>query len=134
MNPIRAASLANSMVAALSAAALTGFFHLNRGVIAVPIVLTFGAFSALVAYLLVYLVARHRAGSKKPVLGAIRGAALGLVTFLIAAISHTAFFPGQGGFFASIVPVLLIGLAMFGWGVAIIGACMGALCERRYFA
>jgi len=64
----------------------------------------------------------------------MRGAFLSVVTFLIAVVGHTAFFPGQGGFFVSLIPVMLIGLAMFGWGIAIVGACVGVFCERRYFA
>jgi hypothetical protein len=96
--------------------------------------LSFGALSALAAYALVYRVAHRRFEKKKPVLGAMRGASLGVATFLIAVIGHTAFFPGRGGFFISLVPITLTGLAMFGWGVAIIGAFVGRFCEHRYFA
>lgn len=134
MSPVIAASKANAIVAAISGGLLTGFFHHNSGISAVPIAFAFGVFSALVAYLLVYQVARRRVAGNKPVLGAMRGAALAVATFVVATIGHTALFPGQGGFLASLLPVLLIGLAMFGWGVAIVGACMGALCERYYFA
>jgi hypothetical protein len=83
MHPVRAASLVISLVAGLSGATLTGFFHHNSGAIAVPIAFAFGAFSALVAYLLVYRVAHRRVRTHKPVLGAMRGAILGVVTFLI---------------------------------------------------
>lgn len=134
MSPVHAASRATAIVAGLSGGVLTWLFHSNSGSVAVLFGLSFGALSALVAYALVYRVARLRFENKTPVLGAMRGAALSVATFLIAVLSHTVFFPGQGGFLVSLGPVLFISLAMFGWGVAIIGAFVGAFCERRYFA
>lgn len=133
MGPVHSASRATALAAGIFGSLLTWLFHQPSGVIAMFIGAAFGAVSALVAYALVYRVALRRLENNKPVLGAIRGAALGIATFLIAVIVHTAFFPGRGGFFVSLVPILLIGLAMFGWGVAIVGACLGLFCERRYF-
>lgn len=133
VGPIHAASRATALAAGFFGSILTWLFHYPSGAIAVFIGVAFGAVSALVAYALVYRVALRRLKNKKPVLGAIRGAALGIATFLIAVIGHTAFFQGRGGFFVSLVPIILIGLAMFGLGVAIVGACLGLFCERRYF-
>lgn len=134
MSPVHAASRATAIVAGIFGGMLTWYFHSDSGSISVLVGLSFGALSALVAYVLVYRGTRRRFENKKPVLGAMRGTALGVATFLIAVICHTVFFPGRGGFFVSLVPILLIGLAMFGWGVAIIGAFVGWFCERRYFA
>ncbi len=134
MSPVHAASRDTAIAAGIIGGLLTWLFHRNAGAIAASVGMAFGALSALVAYALVYHVARRRLGNKKPVLGALRGAVLGVATFLIAVISHTAFFQGQGGFFVSLVPVMLVGLAMFGRGLAIVGACVGVFCERRHFA
>ena len=134
MSPVHAASRATAIVAGISGGLLTWYFHSDSGSISVLYGWSFGALSALVAYVLVHRGTRRRFENKKPVLGAMRGAASGVSTFLIAVISHTVFFPGRGGFFVSLVPIVFIGLAMFGWGVAIIGVLVGRFCERRYFS
>lgn len=104
MGPVHAASRVTALAAGILGSLLTWLFHQPSGAIAMFIGAAFGAVSALVAYALVYRVAPRRLENKKPVLGAIRGAALGIATFLIAVIVHTAFFPGRGGFFVSLVP------------------------------
>ena len=134
MSAAHSASRVTALASGISGSLLTWLFHHNSGAIAVLIGVVFGAISAVVAYALVYRMVRSRLRNKKPVLGAVRGALLGVATFLIAVIIHTVSFPGQGGFFPSLIPIILIGLAMFGWGVAIVGACVGVFCERRYFA
>lgn len=134
MAKVHSASRFTAIVAAIFGGSLACLFHYNRGPISVLIGGGFGAVSALVAYGLVYRVTRSRVGIKKPVLGPMLGALLGLATFLVSVIGHTVFFPGQGSFLASLIPISFIGLGMFGWLVAIIGACVGVFCERRYFA
>lgn len=134
MSPLHSASRFIAIIAAICGGLLTLFFHQSRGPVSGLIGVVFGAVSAFVAYGLVYGFSRGRIGNKKPVLGAIRGAMLGVATFLIAVIVHTALFPGKGGFFISLTPILLIGLGMFSWAVALVGGCVGVFCERRYFA
>lgn len=132
---VRSASLFSSYVAALFSGLLILWFHSNRAFTeALPLAMFYSLFCAALVMYLTSRVARKRLGIAQPVVGALRGSLLGVATFVIAVIVHTIFFPGMGGFFVSIFPILLIGLGMFGWVVAIIGALVGAFCERRYFA
>jgi Na+(H+)/acetate symporter ActP len=133
MSPLHAASGTAATAAGLGGSLLTWLVHQESSADAVPLAVAFGVLSALIAHVLVLSVVKRRVGRAKPVLGALRGAFLGVATFVIAVTIHTAFFPGRTGFPASLVPVLLVGLALFGWGVAIVGACVGAFCERRHF-
>ena len=133
MSQVHAASRTTAMAAGISGGLLTWVFHRNDGLSSLPIGVAFGTLAALVAYSLVYCLTRARLQDRRPVLGAARGASIGIATFAISVICHTAIFPGKGGFFTSLIPIMLIGLAMFGWCVAAIGACVGLLCERRYF-
>ncbi|OGB21002.1 MAG: hypothetical protein A3I66_15040 [Burkholderiales bacterium RIFCSPLOWO2_02_FULL_57_36] len=134
MASVHYASRFSAIVAAVSGTALTYLYHRNSGWNASLVVSIFGVLAGMVAYGLVYWVSFSRLGKARPILGWWRGSAIGLGTFLIVVMLHTAFFPGHGGFFVSLAPVLLIGIVMFGWAVAIVGACVGAFCERQYFA
>ena len=133
MSPVHATSCISASVAGGFGGLLTLLFHFNRGAIALPIGLAFGVLSAFVGYLLVFYLVRRRYGNTKPVFGELRGSVLGTSTFLISVSAHTALFPGAGGFLSSIFPIMFIGLVMFGWIVALIGAELGAFCERHYF-
>ena len=134
MTPAHYASRFSAIVAAVFGAALTYLYHRNSGWNDLLVVSLFGVLAGVVAYGLVYLVSMSRLGKAKPILGWWRGAAVGFGTFLIVVLLHTAFFPGMGGFFVSLAPVLFIVTIMFGWAVAIVGAFVGAFCERQYFA
>jgi len=133
MSQVHAASRTTAIATGVSGALLTWLFHRNDGLSSIPIGVAFGALSGFVAYSLIYCLTRARFEEKRPVLGAARGAALGIATFVISLICHTALFPGKGGFLTSLGPITLIGVAMFGWCVAAIGACVGLYCERHYF-
>jgi hypothetical protein len=128
-------SLIAAVSGAVSAFLLTWWFHLHSALfISLFTALSFSVVTFIVAYGLTFICITKRNGIRKPVPGALRGAALGMATFIAVVILHTAIFPGNGGFLFSVLPILGIGLSMFGWAVAIIGSCIGMWCERRYLA
>lgn len=135
MSPVLCASLTASGMAAIFAGPFVSWFHFGQGgATAVRLATLFSTLCAMVAFCLTYCVTVNRSGIAKPVFGAFRGSVVAIATFLVAVLAHTLVFPGNGGFRVSIFPVLLIGLATFGWLVAGIGAAVGLFCERHYFA
>jgi hypothetical protein len=98
------------------------------------IALLFSLLAGGLSYFIVHFVASRRIEKNAPVLGWWRGAIIALAVFVAVVLIHTLIFPGQGGFIVSALPVLFIGLAMFGWLVAIVGALVGVVCERKFFA
>ncbi len=134
MSPARACSFLCAAVAAIVSWPMVYWFHFF-GMESHPAELA-SAFSLVAAGLAefwVWVALSWRIRTAKiPAFGGWVGAGLAILVFLCGVMIHTIAFPGHGGFFSSIFPILAIGLILFGWAIALIGAALGALCQRIF--
>ncbi len=121
------------MVAFGSALGPVYVFHHNRGPVAIAISLVFSLLAAMVAFFAIPRTARYRWMQTTSVLGARRGACVALVTYLITLVSHFCVYYGEGAFWTLLLLTVGMGMALFGWVVATIGAMVGIYCEKTYF-
>lgn len=130
---IRSASTISAMVAFGSALGPVYVFHHNRGPVAIAISLVFSLLAAMVAFFAIAQTTRGRLGQMTPVLGAGRGASAAVVTYMTTLVSHFCAYHGEGAFWPLLLLTVGMGMALFGWVVATIGAMVGVYCEKTYF-
>lgn len=110
---------------------LYGWFELPALLMAT---LGFGVLAAAVSFVVVFFTVSRHIGRFLPVLGAARGAALAVLTFMLCLIPHAVIFSGSGGFVPSLIGQFVLGLVLFGWLVAIVGALVGYATDRVFFS
>jgi hypothetical protein len=101
------------------------------GVIATAAAL--GSLAGVTVFLAVLASATSRFPGKSPVLGARRGAAIGVLAVVVVASVHAAFTFGSGGLLYSLIWQVVYACLLGGGPVAAVGALFGCSIERRYF-
>jgi len=135
MNPSAKAGTLAAITAAVSAGILAALFHSWREAESLAAVVAFFAVLAgAISFAFTYRLCKSRFGTSQPVLGAIRGSALALATFVACTIPHAIFFPGAQGVLASLVGQLLIAGLSLGVLVVALGAGVGVMAERLFLA
>ena len=101
------------------------------GVIATAAAL--GSLAGVTVFLAVLASVTSRFPGKSPVLGARRGAAIGVLAVVVVASAHAAFTFGSGGLLYSLIWQVVYACLLGGGPVAAVGALFGCSIERRYF-
>ena len=111
-------------------------FGINRSSIATVAATAFalGSFAAVTAFFTVLALGWRRFRGKGPVLGAIRGASIGVLILLGAAIVHAVFTFGSAGLPYSLFGQAAYALVLLGGPFAIAGGFLGRSIERRFFS
>ena len=92
-----------------------------------------GSLAGATVFLSVWASVTSRFPGKTPVLGARRGAAIGVLAVVVVVSVHAAFTFGSGGFLYSLLWQLVYACLLGGGPVAAVGALFGCSIERRYF-
>ena len=92
-----------------------------------------GSLAGVTVFLSVLASVTSRFPGKSPVVGARRGAAIGLLAVVVVVSVHAAFTFGSGGFLYSLLWQLVYACLLGGGPVAAGGALFGRFIERRYF-
>ena len=135
---IRAASEAAAWAFAGVFLALGSFFYVGR--LSVPTG-DFAAFAAalglaggVTGFVTVVAVARSRFPGKSPVLGARRGAAIGVLVVVVVASVSAFFTSGAGGLLFSLLMQVGYAVVFAGGPFAVLGAVLGRWMDRRHFS
>jgi hypothetical protein len=134
---IRAASEAAAWAFAGVFLALGLFFYFGR--LSVPME-DFAAFAAalelvgsVTGFVVVAALARFRFPGKSPVLGARRGAAIGVLVVVVVASVSALFTFGSRGLLYSLLGQVGYAVVFAGGPFAVLGAVLGRWMERRLF-
>ena len=92
-----------------------------------------GSLAGVTVFLSVLASVTSRFPGKSPVLGAQRGAAIGVLAVVVVVSVHAAFTFGSGGFLYSLLWQLFYACLLGGGPVAAVAALFGCSIERRYF-
>ena len=92
-----------------------------------------GSLAGVTVFLSVLAFVTIRFPGKSPVLGARRGAAIGVFAVVVVVSVHAAFTFGPGGLLYSLLWQLVYSCLLVGGPVAAVGALCGCSIERRYF-
>jgi hypothetical protein len=92
-----------------------------------------GSLAGFTVFLSVLASVTSRFPGKSPVLGARRGAAIGVLAVLVVVSVHAAFTFGSGGLLYSLLWQVVYACLLGGGPVAAVGALFGCSIERRYF-
>ena len=133
---VRAAAEAGAFTFAFAALAVAMLSITFVGVRDGRVIATAAALGSLAGgtvFLCVLASAAHRFPGKSPVLGARRGAAIGVLAVVVVASAHAAFTFGSGGFLYSLLWQVVYACLLGGGPVAVVGAVFGCSIERRYF-
>jgi hypothetical protein len=90
-----------------------------------------GSLAGVTVFLSVLASVTSRFPGKSPVLGARRGAAIGVLAIVVVVSVHAAFTYGSGGFLYSLLWQLVYACLLGGGPVAAGGALFGCSIERR---
>jgi hypothetical protein len=134
---IRAASEAAALAFALATLATfmfyTAAFRVDAGSAVMPAVLLgVGALAAV--FLTVLVLVRRRFPGKSPVLGARRGAAIGILAVVVVAAAHAGFTFGSAGLLHSLLGQVGYACLVGGGPAALAGALFGHSIECRIFS
>jgi len=133
---VRAAAEAGALAFAFAALAVAMLYITFAdvgvgGVIATAAAL--GSLAGVTVFLAVLASVTSRFPGKSPVLGARRGAAIGVLAVVVVASAHAAFTFGSGGLLYSLIWQVVYACLLGGGPVAAVGALFGCSIERRYF-
>jgi hypothetical protein len=92
-----------------------------------------GSLAGGTVFLCVLASVTRRFPGKSPVVGARRGAAIGVLAIVVVASVHAAFTFGSGGLLYSLLWQVVFACLLGGGPVAAVGALCGCSIERRYF-
>lgn len=134
---IRAASEAAAWAFAGVFLALGSFFYLGRLSVPLEELSRFAAALALTGgvtgFVMVAALARFRLPGKSPVLGARRGAAIGVLIVVVAASVSALFTFGSRGLLYTLLAQVGYAVVFAGGPFAALGAVLGRWMDRRYF-
>ena len=137
MNPaVRAAAEAGALAFAFAALAVAMLYITFAGVGVGGVIATaaaLGSLAGLTVFLAVLASVTSRFPGKSPVLGARRGAAIGVLAVVVVASVHAAFTFGSGGLLYSLIWQVVYACLLGGGPIAAVGALFGCSIERRYF-
>lgn len=132
---IRAATEAAALAFALVVLAVSSFYltvSVPAGnVVAPAAALGFAAFAFV--FLAVLVLVRSRFPGKSPVLGARRGAVIGVLTVVVVASAHACFTFGSAGLLYSLFGQVGYACLFGGVPAAVVGAFYGRWIEGRLF-
>lgn len=133
---VRAASESGALAFALAALAVATLYS-TLGIVSVDSALAPSVALGSVAYVTVFLSVlvsvKSRFPGKTPVMGARRGAAIGIFAVVAVAAVHASFTFGSGGFLYSLLWQVVYACLIGGGPVAAVGAVLGRSLERRFF-
>jgi len=132
----RVAAEAGAFAFAFAALAVAMLYITFAGVGVAVAVMTAAALGALAGgtvFLAVLASVARRFPGKSPVLGARRGAAIGVLAVVVVVSVHAAFTFGSGGLLYSLLWQVVYAVLLGGGPVAAVGALFGRSIERRYF-
>jgi hypothetical protein len=133
---VRAAAEAGALAFAFAAIAVAMLYIAFAGVGVGSVIGTavaLGSLAGVTVFLSVSASVTSRLPGKSPVLGARRGAAIGVLAVVVVVSAHAAFTFGSGGFLYSLLWQLVYACLLGGGPVAAGGALFGRSIERRYF-
>ncbi len=137
MNPaIRVAAETGAFAFAFAAPAVAMLYIAFAGVRVGVVIATasaLGALAGVTVFLSVLASVTSRFPGKSPVLGARRGAAIGILAVVVVISVHAAFAFGSGGLVYSLLWLVVYACLLGGGPVAAVGALLGRSIERRYF-
>jgi hypothetical protein len=133
----RAATEAGALAFALAALAVAMLYATFGGVrvgsVLAPAV-ALGFVGGVTVFLSVWAFVSGRFPGKKPILGARRGAVIGVFAVVVVASVHSIFTFGSSGFLYSLAGQVGYACVLGGGPAAAFGALMGYLVERRHFS
>jgi len=133
---VRAAAEAGAFAFAFAALAVAMLSITFVGVRDGRVIATAGALGSLAGgtvFLCVLASVTRRFPGESPVVGARRGAAIGVLAIVVVASVHAAFTFGSGGLLYSLLWQVVFACLLGGGPVAAVGALCGCSIERRYF-
>lgn len=134
---IRAAAEAAALAFALATLATfmfyTAVFRVDAGS-AVMRAGLLGVVALAAVFITVLVLVRSRFPGKSPVLGARRGAAIGILAVVVVAAVHAGFTFGSAGFFHSLFGQVGYACMVGGGPAALAGALFGHSIESRIFS
>jgi hypothetical protein len=137
MNPaVRVAAEAGAFAFAFAAPAVAMLYIAFAGVRVGVVLATasaLGVLAGVTVFLSVLALVTRRFPGKSPVLGARRGAAIGVLAVVVVVSVHAAFTFGSGGLLYSLLWQVVYACLLGGGPVAAVGALLGRSIERRYF-
>ncbi len=117
--------------------ALVLFFFFGRVSVTMgdvaPLAAALGLVGAAIAFVAVTALVTGRFPRKSPVVGARRGAAIGVLVVVIVPTVSVFFSPGSGGVLYSIYGQLFWSVIVAGGPFAVAGAVLGCWMDRRLF-
>jgi hypothetical protein len=96
--------------------------------------LALSSVACVTVFLAVFVVVRRRFRFKSPVLGAKRGAGIGMLAVVVVASAHTCFTYGAAGFLYSLLAQVGAACLVGGGPAAFVGAVLGRSIERSHFS
>lgn len=133
----RAATEAGAFAFALAALAVA-MLYTTFGDVPVDTILAtavaLGIVGGITVFLSVWACVTGRFPTKKPTLGARRGAVIGLLAVVVVASVHSFFTFGSSGLLYSLVGQVGFACVLGGGPAAAFGALLGYLVERRHFS
>jgi hypothetical protein len=133
---VRAAAEAGVLAFAFAALAVAMLYIAFAGVQFGDAIFTaaaLGSLAGVTVFLAVLASVTSRFPGKSPVLGARRGAAIGVLAVVVVVSVHAAFTFGSGGLLYSLIWQVVYACLLGGGPVAAVGALFGHSIERRYF-
>jgi hypothetical protein len=133
---VRAAAEAGALAFAFAALAVAMLYIAFVGVRVGGVIATaaaLGSLAGVTVFLAVLASVTSRFPGKSPVLGARRGAAIGVLAVVVVASVHAAFTFGSRGLLYSLIWQVVYACLLGGGPVAAVGALFGCSIERRYF-
>lgn len=137
MNPAtRAATEAGALAFVLAALAVATLYITLGGVPGGSVLapaLIHGVVGGVTVFLSVRVCATGRLPHKKPILGAKRGAVIGVLAVVVVATVHAYFTFGSSGLLYSLAGQVGYACVLGGGPAAVFGAILGCFIERRHF-
>lgn len=134
MHPATRGAAQAAAVSFVTVALASAWFYATSSVRVVRVMtpaIALGAVAAVTAFAVVSAVVRRRLPAGVPVVGAARGAAIGLLVVAVSAAVHALFTPGSAGLFESVIGQVGWVCVVLGGPAAALGALFGRLIERR---
>ena len=133
---VRAAAEAGVLAFAFAALAVAMLYIAFAGVGVGSVIGTaaaLGSLAGVTVFLSVWASVTSRFPGKSPVLGARRGAVIGILAGVVVVSVHAAFTFGSGGLLYSLLWQVVYACLLGGGPVAAVGALFGRSIERRSF-
>ena len=133
---LRAAAESGALAFALAALAVATLYSTIGGVggdRALATSVALGSVACVTVFLSVLVSVNRRFPGKTPVIGARRGAVIGVFAVVAVVVVHASFTFGSGGFLYSLLWQVVYACLIFGGPAAAGGAVFGHSIERRFF-